>query len=276
MIQTISQRYDNVLKIASIIPVFVYFLFFVGRTYSEAYLRTIGIPVSLINYDFLDYAYFGAHIDNLLITLFFTGIFFGLIWYLYFMKPASDGYTYKKVDLGFSLFYLTYSTVALSGMTLVLIFNPYLIVHPAMVFGIIVMSMMSVGLAILLFTDKGLIQRIKKGKYLSRLFVSAVALILICFPYMFTSAWGAFKATSFPYRDLGLSSKTLIEVTADYIPIGGVNWEIKDDNSYVNTDRLYLILENQGYLFIKSDLKELDTYVLRVDKVKSYKVIQMD
>ena len=274
VMQNVNKKYDTVMRILTGIPVFVYFLFFTGRTYSEAYLRTIGIPVGLVDYSFLDYAYFGAHIENLLITLVFTGIFGGLIWYI--MKPASDGYTYKKIDLGFSLFYLIYSAVALSVMTLVLIFNPHLIVHPAMIVGIIVMSVMSVGLAILLFTDKGLIQRIKRGKYLSRLFVFAVVLILICFPYMLTGAWGAFKAFSFPYRDLNLSSKTLIEITVDYIPIEEISWEIKDDSSYVNIDRLYLILVNEGHLFIKSDLKELDTYVLRTDEVKSYKVIQVD
>jgi hypothetical protein len=267
---------DIVMKVISAIPVFVYFLFFVGYTYSEAYLRKLGIPVSLINYDFLDYAYFGAHVDNLVITLVFTVIFFGLIWYLFSLRPTSDNLTYKKRDLVFSISYLIYSTIVLSVMTLILIFNSGSITHPAMVVGVVTTSMLSTGLAVLLFTDRGLIQRIKRGKRLSPLFVSAVVIILICFPYVFTSAWGSFKAFASPYKDLGLSPNTLVEISASHPLTNEIDWELREGNLYVTTDELFLILENDSKLFIKTSLntklEESKTYIISTSDIVSYSI----
>lgn len=271
---SVNNKHDIAMRIVTVIPVFVYFLFFVGHTYSEAYLKRLGIPVSLINYDFLDYVYFGAHIDNLLITLAFTFAFFLLISYL--QRSVSTGETYQRVALIISMFYLVWYTIALATTAIVTIFNPHVIIHPAMTMAVIISGMISLGFAILIFTEKGLIQRIKRGKYLSPLFLSAVILTLICFPYMFTSAWGTFKASGFPYRDLNLSSNTLIEMTTDYPLIEEIRWESKDNNSYVNADRLFLVLKNEEHLFVKTNLRELETYIIRSEELISYKVIPIE
>ncbi len=278
MVQSANTKYDRAIRnIIAAVPVFVYFLVFVGYAYSEAYLRSLGLPLSFINYSFLDYAFFGAHVDNLIITLALTAIFYGLIWYL--TQQPSFGLPYKKSVLIFSISFLIYYAGVLSILTAITVFNPYVLTSPspstiAVVLAVLCSCMIAVGIMImLLFFERGLIQRIKRGKNLSFIFIVASAITLICFPYMCASAWGACKAHICPYRDLYLSSNTLIKISAHYPLISEIGWETSDNNSYVNSDNLSLILKNGEYLFIKTNLKDSETYVISQQDLISYQLV---
>lgn len=273
MTQQINQKY-SVITFLSAIPVFVYFLFFVGRVYSEAYLRQLGIPFGLVNYDFIDYVYFGAHMDTLFIALTFTSILMGLVWYVSLATLAEE--KYRKADLILSMVFLPYWVVGLTVVALITIFNPDIILEPAMILFVMLTSIASAGFILLLLTDKGLIGRIKRGKHLSRLFMFAVILTLICFPYMFSSVWASFKAYVFPYKDIGLSSETLIEMTVNYPLVEDINWEAIEGGLYNNVDRLYLVLSHKGNLFVKTDLRDMKTYIIKSEDLVSYQVRPLD
>jgi hypothetical protein len=258
------------IRIFTVAPVFGYFLFFVGRAYSEAYLKNLEIPPSAVKYDFFDYVYFGAQIDTIIITVIFTLIFFGLIWY--FKMETVSLNKYKKGDLIFTMIYLPYSVIGLVMVSLVLIFNKDGIKEPAIIVFSIATGLMASGLIIMLLADKGLIQRIKRGRNLSRLFVTSAVITLLCFPFIISSAWGAFKVYSSPYKELNLSPNTLVEISARYPLINDVNWEDKGDNLYVTTDELFLILKNDTNLFIKTNLKDSKTYIISTSNIISYNI----
>lgn len=257
-------------RVFAVLPVFVYFLFFVGRVYSEAYLKTLEIPPSSIKYEFFDYAYFGAQLDTIIITIIFTFIFFGLIWYL--RTKTKGPYKYKKSELAFAISYLIYSVIILIISSVILMFNKEVLNQPAAVVMSIATTIMPATFIIMTLIDRGLIGRIKEGKILSRLFVASVIITLLFFPYIASSGWGAFKTYISPYRELNLSSNTLVEISASHPLINDVNWEPKGDDSYVTTGELFLILENDSNLFIKTNLKESETYIISTDDIISYSI----
>jgi hypothetical protein len=257
-------------RVFAVLSVFVYFLFFVGRVYSEAYLKTLGIPPSTIKYEFFDYAYFGAQLDTIIITIIFTFIFFGIIWY--FRMETNGLNKYKKIELFFAVFYLFYSVAVLIAVSIIFIFNKSAWNQPAAVVAAIMTTIIPAAFIIIILTERGLLRRIKRGRILSPLFVASMAITLIIFPYLSTSGWGAFKAYTSPYEELNLSPNTLVEISASHPLINDINWESRDNDLYVTTEELFLILKNDTNLFIKRDLGESETYIISTDDIISYSI----
>jgi hypothetical protein len=263
-----------VMQIVSAAPVFVYFLFFIGRAYSEAYLKILGIPASSVKYELSDYAYFGAQLDTLLITVVFTAIFVCLVWYF---RTETDGSNkYKKSELALIISYLPYSVIVLIVSSAIFIFNKSVINQPAAVIMAIMTTIIPAGLIIITLTERDIVKRIKRGRILSPLFVASIAITLIFFPYLSSSGWGAFKAYTSPYKELNLSSNTVVEIYASHPLSSDLKWDTTEDNVYVTTDELFLILENDSNLFIKTSLntklKESKTYIISTADIISYSI----
>lgn len=249
---------------------FIYLLYFVGRTSFDAYLSILGIPTGVMNYDFTDYAYFGAQIDNLVIALLFTSIVVGLLSYLFPTEASRSIMPHRKGDLILGLGYLIYFAAALAALAWFILFAPSEVVEPAIFMGILVACMLSVGFSILILYDRALLSRIKAGKIISKLFVAAIAATLICFPYMSATAWGTYKGFVIPFAP---DRFPVVELHAVYPLIDGITWEVAGNGSFRNAEELRLVLTNDKYLILKATTDPSSVYIVEIEDVLSAKVI---
>lgn len=245
----------------------IYLLYFVGRTYSDAYLSALKIPAGIMNYSLEDYAYFGARIDNLIITLLFTSIVVGFLLYLFPLQTSAPVKSYRKSDLIVGLGYFIYFAAILAGMVVFIVFAPSKRAAPPLVFGILMACTVTVGCSILLLYDTAIASRIKRGKIISKLFVTGIAITLICFPYMSANAWGTFKGI------IKSDRYPLVELHATYQVIDDVRWEVVTDNSLRTAEDLHLILSNDKYLILKSGAEPSNVYIVRLEDILSTKII---
>jgi hypothetical protein len=173
---------------------FTYLLYFVGRTYTEAFSMAGGIALDTTKLHPDDYMYAGAHPDTLVITLVFTSIFVGFLWYLF----RDDKPRYRRGDLVIGLSFFLYYGFMLAAVTMWVLFDPTQAVKPPMILGMLASSMAASGCSLLILFDRGLAARIKGGKVISKFFFAAIVITLVCFPYIASMSWGAFKVIVTP------------------------------------------------------------------------------
>jgi len=249
------------------IPAFGYLLYFIGRTYSIAYYSTIGIPIGIANLDFWDYLYSGAKGFNLIITVIFTLMFLGFLWYLTESRQIDYQNVYRRRDFIIPFGYLVYYAIVLVFLAAIGWFYPASKINPVYIIGSLMACLVVSGFSILILLDKALVARIKKGRVISRLFLLAVVIGLILFTYTSADSWGRYNGF------IATDSLPLVEIYAPYQVIDDIQWEITSTNSFRTVDDLHLVFSNEQYLILESSRGKHNLYVIPTDDILSIKII---
>lgn len=249
------------------VTAFGYLLYLTGRSYSAAYYSTIGVPNSIVNFDFWDYIYFGTKDFKFLIPLAFAVMFAGFILYLTESTPSYYDDPYPRFQYGFIMFYL----VLYAGMLPIFVaytwLNPTLRTDPAYSFTAIMLCVVTSGFSLMILFDKKLLVRIKDGRIISQLFPWLIVIVLIFFPHTFADAWGRVEGM------MAKDSQPLVELYAPYQVIDGIQWEPTSTNSFRTVDDLRLLFSNQQYLVVEPVTDGNSSYVVPIDDILSIKIV---
>lgn len=263
----INNSFTSILiSVLSIISGVVYSLYFVGRTYTDNYYSQLGIPSSFMNYSQQDYAYFGARIDTLIITFVYLLILIGFLRYWFTQQQLNPDY--RKLDFIYSVFYLSLYSLLLLFLAFIYIFNPNLAKEPALIIAAIVATMITAGAQIMiLFLDHGVLNRIRKGKVVSAIFIITIIVSLLFFPFISAKAWGLYMG--FLKSKAPISNYPIVELHTTHKIIDKIDWYSSDNISYTNADTLYLVLNNDNYLILKAATRPNDIFVIKTEDVLS-------
>ena len=254
------------------IPAFGYLLYFTGRVYSAAYYSTIGIPKDIARFDFWDYLYFGAKDFNILIPLAFSALFIRFV--LYLTEPItkrddsqSKGSSSSRFSLFFWIFYLVLYVLTLIAVVGQAWFSPTFTTSSAYI-GIALMACLSVWLfSIILLSERPILARIKKGRVVSQLFIGAVVTALVLLPNTSADAWGRLEGTR------AKDNYPFVELYAPYQIIDDIQWELTSNNACRTADDLQLLISNQQYLVVQSDIEGSNLYVVPIDDILYIEVV---
>lgn len=249
------------------IPAFGYLLFFTGRSYSAAYYSTIGIPSTIVNFDFWDYIYFGAKDYRFLISLAFAVMFARFILYLTESTQSYYDDPYPRFQYGFIIFYFVWYALTFLIFVVYTWLNPTLKTDPIYSSFAILLCVATSGFSLMMLFDKKLLVRIKDGRIISQVFPWLIVIVLILFPYTFADSWGRFEAA------MAKDSQPLVELYAPYQVIDGIQWEPTSTNSCRTVDDLYLLYSNQQYLVVESATNSSSLYVVKIEDILSIKIV---
>jgi len=247
------------------ITVFGYLLYFTGRTYSEAYYSTIGIPSGILNFDFWDYVYSGARGLNIILPVIFTAIFVG---FLYRYLPEKQIYfpSARLRDVICPWFLSVYYAVWLVLFGIAGWYSPaFKAEFPYIFMSLATCILFSLSIPVL--WDKATVARIKEGRFLNWLFSVAIALGLIFFPYTSADSWGRFEGVR------ASDNHPLVQLYAPNQVIDDIQWEVTSTGSFRTVDGLRLIFSNEQYLILESGMDKCSLYVIPTDDILSIKVI---
>lgn len=252
------------------IPAFGYLLYLTGRSYSAAYYSTIGIPKSIVHFDFWDYIYFGVENYKFLIAVAFAVMFVGFV--LYLTEPTQWYYAdpYPRFQYGFIIFYFIWYVVSL------LIFVAYTRLNPISETNLpysataILLCMATSGFSIMILLDKKLLGRIKDGRIMSQVFPWFIVIVLIVFPYTFADAWGRFEGM------MAKDKQPIVALYAPYQVIDDIKWKQTSTNSFRTVDDLYLLFSNQQYLVVEPVIDGNSSYVVPIDDILSIKIVDSE
>lgn len=248
----------------------VYLMYYVGRAYYDGFFRSLGIPASFVRFELQDYMYAGAQVDTIFITGAFTAVLVGLlmtrIWTPEQNTPSNDWMVRVSAVVGTA--YLVWN-----GLVLVLfwywwIFRPDLIIERPVVLGILVTSIMILGiLIVLLYFDRATFSQIRGDKIKSRVFIIAAVITLLFTPYMSAQAWGAYKAqivnpADFPQVRIHAARKLNDEIA--WVPVDGVTYRSQE---------LSLIAQTSDYIFLRTSDSAGTIYLLRPSDILSMEII---
>jgi hypothetical protein len=268
-----DKKTERTIKIAASVggglTAFTYLLYFVGRTYSQAYFAALNVPSGIMNYSFVDYAYTGAQWYNLVIVLLFTSVVIGLL--LFQFVPSLTN-SRERVPIGDKIFGFGYFVY----FVLILIFSAVILLFSQLPKAIVaLLSVFSLGTAcwfLLILSEKKLASYIKRGKVKSRTFIVATVAIIILFPYTCSTTWGTFSGVL--ELDKNPHGYPLIELTSSQQLIDGIKWSNTSDNSSYKTDeQLELITSNYKYIVLKSTSQSSSVYVVKMEDILSMTVI---
>lgn len=247
------------------ITVFGYLLYFTGRTYSEAYYSTIGIPLGILNFDFWDYVYSGAKSLNIILPVIFTAIFVGFFYrYLPEKQIYFPGVRLRDVICPWLL--SVYYAIALVFVGIAGWYSPALKAELPYIL-ISFATCIFFSLSILVLWDKATVARIKEGRLINWLFSVAIALGLIFFPYTSADSWGRFEGVR------ASDNHPLVQLYAPNQVIDDIQWEVTSTGSFRTVDGLRLIFSNEQYLILESGMDKCSLYVIPTDDILSIKVI---
>ena len=249
------------------IPAFGYLLYVTGRSYSDAYYSTIGIPNGIVNFDFWDYIYFGARDFKFLISLAFAVMFARFV--LYLTESTQEYYDdhYPRLQYGFIIFYFVWYVVTLLVLIAYTWLDPTLKTDLVYSLTAIMLCVATSGFSIMILLDKKLLVRIKDGRVISQVFPWLIALVLIFFPHTFADAWGRFEGM------MAKDSQPLVELYAPYQVIDDIEWEPTSNNSCRTVDDLRLLFSNQQYLIVEAVTDGHSLYVVAIDDILSIKIV---
>ena len=250
----------------------VYLMYYVGRAYYDGFFRSLGVPASFVHFELQDYMYSGAQVDTIFITGAFTAVLVGLlmtrIWTVEQNTPSNDWMV--RVSAVAGTIYLVWN-----GLVLVLfwywwIFRPDLLIEKPVVLGILVTSIMILGMLImLLYFDRATFSQIKSGKIKSRIFIIAAVITLLFTPYMSAQAWGAYKA-----QIVNPSDFPQVELYADRKLNDGIEWLPIDDDTY-RSQELSLIAKTADYIFLRTSDSAGTIYLLRPSDILSMEILSL-
>ena len=273
----ILNRIQLVTLIVSSLGIFLYLLFFVGKTYYDTYSLVIGIPIGILNYGIQDYAYIGARWDNLMITLLFTAILVFLVLYLFSAAFAqrSELYLQNQVrikpkwgDIVVGIVYLVLFAFGLAYTGWVIFVKPTAVHELGFIFAGIVGGLGSaIWSLLMLIKNDVMLNWIKGVAFVKWGFIAVVIVILIFFPYVSAKAWGAFVGTMIP-RECAI-----VELQAPYPLIDDVEWKTSADSSSVTSENLLMILGDTNYLVLKSENQTGSIYVIKRQDLQCVKIV---
>jgi len=249
------------------VPAFGYLLFLTGRAYSAAYYSTIGIPSTIVNFDFWDYIYFGAKDYRFLISLAFAVMFARFILYLTESTQSYYDEPYPRFQYGLIMFYLVWYAVTFLIFVGYTWLNPTLKTDFAYAATAIMLCFITSVWSLMILFDKKLLVRIKDGRIVSQVFPWLIVIVLIFFPHTFADAWG--RADVVMARD----SQPLVELYAPYQVIDGIQWEPASTSSCRTVDDLYLLYNDQQYLVVEPVTNSSSLYVVKIDDILSIKIV---
>jgi len=262
-----DNRWPKLGLLISAATLFGALLYFVGRRYTDAYFSTVGIPSNLLRFEVADYMYQGAHPIEMLIALGFTVLGIGLLRFVTRQNNAAESKPYTRMTTIFIVGYFVYFVFMLVILALLDIFG---VRDVALTLAALVSSLFAAGWGIMMFFDQNLLSRVKRSRRLSRLLVLGGALSVFLFPYLGAGAWGAYMGTydTSPQR-ISQVFQTIV-LTAKQPIIEELAWESQDEGIFQTKDRLYLLLSNNGRLFIRAEGWDDKLFVIYSDTLYSF------
>ncbi len=250
----------------------VYLMYYVGRAYYDGFFKSLGVPASLVHFELQDYMYSGAQVDTIFITGAFTAVLVGLlitrIWTAEQNTPSNDWIV--RVSAVGGTIYLVWNGLMLALFWYWWIFRPDLIIEKPVVLGILVTSIMILGILImLLYFDRATFSQIRSGKIKSRIFIAAAIITLLFTPYMSAQAWGAYKA-----QIINPSDFPQVELYADQKLGDGIEW-VPTDNAVYRSQELSLIAKTSDYIFLRASNSTGTVYVLRSSDILSMEILSL-
>jgi hypothetical protein len=249
---------------------FIYFMYYIGRAYSDGYSAVLGVPSSLIHYEIQDYVYFGAQIETIWITLMFTAILIGFLVTWFRRYPIEDKPHARWATVGI-LAYLVLYGLALLLFAMYQIFRPDLVVEKAFVVTILTTCIFLFGAIIMvLYFDPDTFARIRIGKIKTKIFITVAIITLLIAPYMSGKAWGAFKG-----QIVNINDFPNVEIYTTRQIIDGINWVSVDSVTFRSASSLHLILKTAEYVVLKAGGDDNSVYVLKQSDILSIKIISL-
>lgn len=267
--------------VGSLSPIFVGFLYYVSRRFTESYYETLGVPHAALNFSEADYLFKSMQSWMFLIAIALTYLVF-VLWQSVFRKEEPTLWIPSRVDRKESkpgiwisigrtiirvfrpkkddpqllgLFYFFYS---IFGLALLIIWilptaEPN---FPAEAFSETMMPVFSIGLAWLIMTDKPTIDFIKGRKRIKQLFIGSIILIVLISMYLLPHGIGRFAGIvqTNPYKIEQVFPSIKI-VSDKKLWEQDLEWIEKDD-MYETNNKLILIFQNNDGVFVKKLTEE--------------------
>jgi hypothetical protein len=278
--------------VVSLIPIFVGLLYYIGRRFTESYYETLGVPHEALDFSVADYLFKSMQSWMFLIAVALTYLLF-ILWQSLFRKSESGleipsqvarkeeksniftsvyrllvrAFKPRKGDPQFlGLFYFFY---AIFGVALLIILilpaaEPNFPAEAVAEIGILAFAIV---LAWLVMKDKPTINFIRARKRLMQLFIASAVFTIVVSMQLLPHGIGRFAGIiqANPGRiEQVFPSVTLFSNEALWSE--DIDW-IERDGIYESTDRLVLILQNNGGVFVKEVIEEETSEIFKVRRV---------
>jgi hypothetical protein len=248
------------------IPAFGYLLYFTGRVYSAAYQSTIGIPDTIVTFEFWDHMYFGARDFRFLISLAFSVMLARFVLYLTEPPQWYHDDHYPRFQYGLIIFYFVWAVANFVLYITYMWLNPALKTQFAYSVIAILFCFLTSAWSLMILFDRQLLARIRDGRIMSQVFPIFIVIVLVLFPYIFADASGRFEGVR------AENKQPLVELYARYPVIDDFRWESTSSNSCRTVGDLRLLFSNQQYLVVESVTDANSLYIVKMDDILSIKI----
>ncbi|MFC2016101.1 hypothetical protein ACFLUF_00110 [Chloroflexota bacterium] len=282
-------------EISIILVYFGYLLYYVGRRYIEGYYEVLGIPTYLLQFQFHDYIYAGAHPIQLIIAVAFILLLVGLFRFrsieivenndkeqnISFWRKLWN--TLRKRQSRENLFTLIFFLYEFPLGTLALLYIVFLWMltsprspepYPPQIgiaYATIIFVLLTAGMGIIaIWVDRFIVSYIRKHKFLTNYFYFATIIILIVMPHFGAFSWGILTG-GFNIGTTTIESHfNRIEIIS-LEPINQeLDWEKEENGLYNIASQQYLIFESKDFLFVKPQNDVLKTISIPKSQIISF------
>lgn len=272
-----------------IIPGVVIFgplLYFVGRRYTETYFAATGIPSYMLKFEPGDFVYQGAHPIRILIVLCFTLLGIGLYKFItskyiierpqqspkktIWARARDFSKTKEYLNVTFIVGFFAYYAIALLVLMPIEIFGGK--PNVAIEFSILICVIISGVLGAMILFDQRILPIIKCSRWMRRAILWGGAVVLFLFPYITAGAYGTLNGTiDTSQQRIGQVFPNIV-LTAQQPANKAIKWQKQDTGLFQTQDTLYLLLFNDGRLFIRSESQYDKTIIIDIDIISSFAV----
>jgi len=111
---------------------------------------------------------------------------------------------------------------------------------------------------------------LKRSSSLRTLVLGMLAVLVFMMPYIGVGGWGSYRGASDTRADQIETVFPTIVFTSDQPVIKEFDWEKTEQGFFQTEGKLYLLLENDGRLFVRPDGKGNQTVVITADSLSAY------
>lgn len=271
--------------------IFVGFLYYIGRLYTEAYYGALGIPARMLSFDSADYLYLGIRSWIFVLAGILTYLALRL-WRSYKEYCESPKVGTPSVHKGFrkklkAIFYAVALLDETKPQLIPVGYLFYLCVVIIVVFaGImptlernlpgesltqICLSILIIGSAFFVIKHRPTTEFIRKRRRLYWSFVSAVLLAIIASTQILPMGWGTFRGIYDGSLHRALQVFPMVQITvSERVGPDDLCWEMTTNGSYVAKEGLLLLHTTEDAMFLRQI--NGDTFAVTTQNILGFEI----